>query len=188
MAPVVPVAPAVPVVPVAPAAPAASRSVRALAWFLALTGTPEEHADTEFLSAGFDSVGLVTLSERISQEHGLSLYPTVFFEYPTPRQFAEFLVEEAPGLVDTMAAPAAPAAPTAPADQAPQAAPEPKAAPEAAVPAAPAEPTPVARATVTPRTPDAAHAAEPPHSPRRHPGRGTSQSWAPPSGCPPRAP
>ncbi|WP_314252023.1 polyketide synthase [Streptomyces sp. DSM 40907] len=160
--PAVPVAPAVPVVTAAPTAPAVSRSVRALAWFLALTGTPEEHADTEFLSAGFDSVGLVTLSERISQEHGLSLYPTVFFEYPTPRQFAEFLVEEAPGLVGTMAAP------TAPADQAPEVAPEPEvasepeAAPEPAVPAASAEPTPVARATVTvtPRTPDAAHAAE----------------------------
>ncbi|MEN8652181.1 beta-ketoacyl synthase N-terminal-like domain-containing protein [Streptomyces sp. 21So2-11] len=158
VAPVVPVAPAVPVVPAAPTAPAASRSVRALAWFLALTGTPEEHADTEFLSAGFDSVGLVTLSERISQEHGLSLYPTVFFEYPTPRQFAEFLLEEAPGLVDTMAASAAPA------DQAPEVAPEPKVSPEPAVPAASAEPTPVARATVTvtPRTPEAAHAAEHP--------------------------
>ncbi|MGW6823882.1 beta-ketoacyl synthase N-terminal-like domain-containing protein, partial [Streptomyces sp. NPDC055005] len=136
--------PARPVAPPVPAAPTASRPVRALAWFLALTGTPEEHADTEFLSAGFDSVGLVTLSERISQEHGLSLYPTVFFEYPTPRQFAEFLAEEAPALVDAQAAPTTPP---------PVAAPGPEATPEAAaktseataqpeVPAAPKEDAP----------------------------------------------
>ncbi|MFD5891894.1 beta-ketoacyl synthase N-terminal-like domain-containing protein, partial [Streptomyces sp. NPDC060334] len=165
-----------PVAPPVPAAPTASRPVRALAWFLALTGTPEEHADTEFLSAGFDSVGLVTLSERISQEHGLSLYPTVFFEYPTPRQFAEFLAEEAPALVDTQAAPTAPP---------PVAAPDPEATPESVaktsaataqpeVPAAPKEhaltgqaPTahaPKARATATvtatprPVAADAGHA------------------------------
>ncbi|MET9558632.1 beta-ketoacyl synthase N-terminal-like domain-containing protein, partial [Streptomyces sp. NPDC006645] len=148
-APAAPVIPAVPVpVPTAsvtPAVPAASRSARALNWFLALTGTSEEHADTEFLSAGFDSVGLVALSERISEEHGLSLYPTVFFEYPTPRQFADFLVEEAPGLIDTLAAPAAPEVPEA-------------------TPVAPAvapvsePPAPVARTTVTSRRPE----AEPP--------------------------
>ncbi|MEV6426101.1 beta-ketoacyl synthase N-terminal-like domain-containing protein, partial [Streptomyces sp. NPDC051662] len=127
--------------PAAPAAPAASRSARALTWFLALTGTSEEHTDTEFLSAGFDSVGLVTLSERISQEHGLSLYPTVFFEYPTPRQFADFLVDEAPELVDTLADPAV-----------------------AEVPEVPEVPVPMARATVTSRRPEAEPPAKSPVS------------------------
>ncbi|MFC8826501.1 beta-ketoacyl synthase N-terminal-like domain-containing protein [Streptomyces sp. NPDC057137] len=120
-------------------APAASRSALALTWFLALTETSEEHTDTEFLSAGFDSVGLVALSERISQEHGLSLYPTVFFEYPTPRQFADFLADEAPQLVDTLAAPAA-----------------------AEVPA-PEVPAPVARTTATSRSPEP-EPAEPPEA------------------------
>ncbi|MFJ3875888.1 beta-ketoacyl synthase N-terminal-like domain-containing protein [Streptomyces sp. NPDC090077] len=140
--------------PAAPAAPPASRSARALAWFLSLTDTPAEDADKEFLSAGFDSVGLVGLSERISQEHGVSLYPTVFFEYPTPRQFAEFLVEEEPGLVDGLAAPAAPAQ---------EAAPHAEPAPEPTAPA-PAEPVPPARAaaTATPREPEPARTPEPP--------------------------
>ncbi|MFJ6637065.1 beta-ketoacyl synthase N-terminal-like domain-containing protein, partial [Streptomyces sp. NPDC091376] len=171
-APVAPVAAVVPPAPVAalpseptsltpapprsaaPAAPAASRSARALTWFLALTGTSEEHIDTEFLSAGFDSVGLVTLSERISQEHGLSLYPTVFFEYPTPRQFADFLVEEAPQLVDMLAAPAAQVSEAGPASEV---APASEAAPTVAE-----VPAPVARATVTPRKSEAELPAEPP--------------------------
>ncbi|MEV0944975.1 beta-ketoacyl synthase N-terminal-like domain-containing protein, partial [Micromonospora wenchangensis] len=85
---------------------------RALAWFLALSGTDAEHVDAEFLSAGFDSVGLVGLSERLSREHGLSLYPTVFFEYPTPRSFAQHLVDEAPDFVAALAAPPPPGPPT----------------------------------------------------------------------------
>ncbi|SCE77022.1 Acyl transferase domain-containing protein [Micromonospora matsumotoense] len=86
---------------------------RALAWFLALAGTDAEHVDVEFLSAGFDSVGLVGLSERLSREHGLSLYPTVFFEYPTPRSFAQHLVDEAPEFVAALTASPAPVAPDA---------------------------------------------------------------------------
>ncbi|WDZ83562.1 type I polyketide synthase [Micromonospora cathayae] len=77
---------------------------RALGWFLAEAGTGEEQADTEFLSAGFDSVGLVGLSDRLSREHGLALYPTVFFEYPTPRSFAQHLVDEAPEFVASLPA------------------------------------------------------------------------------------
>ncbi|MFF9070280.1 beta-ketoacyl synthase N-terminal-like domain-containing protein [Streptomyces sp. NPDC014891] len=129
--------------PAAEPAPAAvgTPSARALAWFLALTDTPEEHADTEFLSAGFDSVGLVALSERISQEHDLSLYPTVFFEYATPRQFAEFLTEEAPELVDRLPGPSTSHAPpvTGP-EAAPVTAEEPAAQPHPTTPVAPALP------------------------------------------------
>ncbi|MFI5621759.1 beta-ketoacyl synthase N-terminal-like domain-containing protein, partial [Streptomyces sp. NPDC051567] len=79
-----------------------SPEVRVLAWFLRLTGISADHVDTEFLSAGYDSVGLVGLSDRISQEHGLSLYPTVFFEYPTPREFVAYLVDEAPDFASTV--------------------------------------------------------------------------------------
>ncbi|MDG4819260.1 beta-ketoacyl synthase N-terminal-like domain-containing protein [Micromonospora sp. WMMD956] len=145
--PPVPPVPAVPAgqpaaAPPAPAAtpapPPAARAggvasvspvARALAWFLALSGTDAEHADTEFLSAGFDSVGLVGLSDRLSREHGLSLYPTVFFEYPTPRSFAQHLVDEAPDFVASLAAP--PAGPAGPAS-APDPTPEPPVAPAAA--------------------------------------------------------
>ncbi|WP_187284203.1 polyketide synthase dehydratase domain-containing protein, partial [Streptomyces sp. adm13(2018)] len=129
--------------PAAEPAPAAfgTPSARALAWFLALTGTSEEHADTEFLSAGFDSVGLVALSERISQEHDLSLYPTVFFEYATPRQFADFLTEEAPELVDRLPSPSTPGAPPAAAAEAAPAAPQaPTAQPLPTAPVAPEVP------------------------------------------------
>ncbi|MCX5205626.1 acyltransferase domain-containing protein [Streptomyces sp. NBC_00237] len=120
-----------------------STAARVLAWFLDLTGVPEEHADTEFLSAGFDSVGLVALSERVSQEYGLSLYPTVFFEYPTPRQFAAFALEEAPDLLERPGVRAAPADPPPPSADAPAQAP---------VPEPPAEPVPAReRLAVSPR-------------------------------------
>ncbi|WP_260475221.1 type I polyketide synthase [Streptomyces sp. WAC 06725] len=109
------VAPSAPAPPTRPA-PAARdgrppSSGRVLAWFLELTGTSEDDADTEFLSAGFDSVGLVSLSERISQEFGLSLYPTVFFEYPTPRRFAEFVLAEEPALAASLIPPLQPDSP-----------------------------------------------------------------------------
>ncbi|MFC7934458.1 beta-ketoacyl synthase N-terminal-like domain-containing protein, partial [Streptomyces cinereoruber] len=163
--------PAAPVVQPAPAAAVGSPSARVLAWFLALTGTSEEHADTEFLSAGFDSVGLVGLSERISREHDLSLYPTVFFEYPTPRQFADFLTEEAPELVDRLPSPSAratpevPAAPKLPAPRVAEVTPVVDAAPEPPAPPRPPEPpqppVPAARITpvATPRTVDGAASA-----------------------------
>ncbi|WP_338894780.1 beta-ketoacyl synthase N-terminal-like domain-containing protein [Streptomyces sp. TG1A-60] len=131
---------------------------RVLAWFLELTGTSADDADTEFLSAGFDSVGLVSLSERISQEFGLSLYPTVFFEYPTPRQFADFVLTEAPELAATLipsprpadetstpaeptAVDEAPTAPGAPADSTPAPRPPTTTAAARAVPT-PSVPTP----------------------------------------------
>ncbi|NWJ72055.1 acyltransferase domain-containing protein [Pseudonocardia sp. ICBG1122] len=147
-----------------------------LDWFLAETGLGRDAADEEFLSAGFDSVGLVELSERLSRDRDLSLYPTVFFEFPTPQRFAAFLAEDAPALVRTLrgerpvtpgagtggtgrppvagtAPPATPARTPSPAAAQPAATPEtaPAAAPVAAAPAAavaaaPAEPDPAGRA------------------------------------------
>ncbi|MET9799078.1 beta-ketoacyl synthase N-terminal-like domain-containing protein, partial [Nocardiopsis alba] len=81
---------------------------RALAWFLAVTGIPEEDADTELLSAGYDSAGLVELSERLSREYGLDLYPTEFFEFPTPRDFARGLAERGPDTVAGLTVPTVP--------------------------------------------------------------------------------
>ncbi|MGW5880526.1 beta-ketoacyl synthase N-terminal-like domain-containing protein, partial [Nocardiopsis terrae] len=84
---------------------AGATASRALAWFLAVTGIPEEEADTEFMSAGFDSAGLVELSDRLSTEYGLDLYPTEFFEFPTPTAFAENLAEQQPGAVAGLGVP-----------------------------------------------------------------------------------
>ncbi len=75
-----------------------------LDWFLDEAGLGHDDTDEEFLSTGFDSVGLVDLSERLSRERGLSLYPTVFFEFPTPGRFAAFLAEDAPELVRALRA------------------------------------------------------------------------------------
>ncbi|WP_236245887.1 beta-ketoacyl synthase N-terminal-like domain-containing protein [Streptomyces sp. CC210A] len=192
------------------AAPAAvgSPTARALAWFLALTGTSEEHADTEFLSAGFDSVGLVALSERISREHDLSLYPTVFFEYPTPRQFAEFLTEEAPELVERLPGPVTPATAAAPERGTPPAepdAPRPRQTrrprPPPPPPRRPApghrsrrtssrhrrarRPRPLRRRGRPPPPGGPAPRARPhPARPHRQRGSATSPSSAPRSGCP----
>ncbi|MFF3857476.1 beta-ketoacyl synthase N-terminal-like domain-containing protein, partial [Micromonospora sp. NPDC002575] len=156
-------APAPSPVPQAAALPggvaSASPVARALAWFLALSGTDAEHADTEFLSAGFDSVGLVGLSDRLSREHGLSLYPTVFFEYPTPRSFAQHLVDEAPDFVASLAAPpAVPVGPAVAADPIPD---PPVAPPPAAATAGPPPVTaPLPTVTAPPPAVDDARAAE----------------------------
>ncbi|WP_304452589.1 type I polyketide synthase [Nocardiopsis sp. YSL2] len=84
-------------------------AARALAWFLAVTGIREEDADTELLSAGYDSAGLVELSDRLSREYGLDLYPTEFFEFPTPRDFARDLAERGPDVVAGLTVPTDPA-------------------------------------------------------------------------------
>lgn len=50
--------------------------------------------DTELTEFGLDSIGLTSLSNTLNRTYGLTLNPTVFFEYPTIRDFAEHLVEE----------------------------------------------------------------------------------------------
>ncbi len=66
---------------------------RLLHWLLALMGRSTDIADTEFLSAGLDSMQLVQLSEQIAARAHVDLYPTVFFEYPTPRELVAYFVE-----------------------------------------------------------------------------------------------
>ncbi|WP_371578055.1 beta-ketoacyl synthase N-terminal-like domain-containing protein [Streptomyces sp. NBC_01314] len=146
---------------------------RVLDWFLELTGTSADDADTEFLSAGFDSVGLVSLSERISQEFGLSLYPTVFFEHPTPRRFAEFVLTEAPDRAAALVPSPRPADETS-APAGPPAADEPTTAPRT-----PADPTPAPRPhTTRPATP-ASPTPDPVPAPDLHPTPNRSPASVP---------
>jgi polyketide synthase PksN len=51
-------------------------------------------ADTELNEYGFDSITLTEFGNRLNQEYSLELIPTIFFEHPTLRGFAEYLVEE----------------------------------------------------------------------------------------------
>jgi len=44
-------------------------------------------------SYGFDSITLTGLTNRLNQQYGLELPPTLFFEYPTLNGFAKYLVE-----------------------------------------------------------------------------------------------
>lgn len=50
--------------------------------------------DTPFLSLGMDSASLVALAGKIEKQISAQLYPTIFFEYPTPREFLAFLLLE----------------------------------------------------------------------------------------------
>ncbi|MCQ4165443.1 SDR family NAD(P)-dependent oxidoreductase, partial [Tahibacter harae] len=48
-------------------------------------------ADAELSEYGFDSISLTALTNRLNGEFGLSLMPTVFFEYPSLRSLAQHL-------------------------------------------------------------------------------------------------
>ncbi|MCY7296750.1 SDR family NAD(P)-dependent oxidoreductase, partial [Alteromonas sp. a30] len=50
--------------------------------------------DTELSDYGFDSITLTTFSNEIGNEFGISVQPTIFFEYPTLGDFADYLLEE----------------------------------------------------------------------------------------------
>jgi len=65
------------------------RNTEHLLWFLRQANLSVEDADLEFLETGFDSIALVELSDRLASEYALPLYPTIFFEFPTPRVFVE---------------------------------------------------------------------------------------------------
>jgi polyketide synthase PksN len=50
--------------------------------------------DTELLEYGFDSIILTQFGNTFNQEYKLELAPTIFFEHPTIRSFASYLVKE----------------------------------------------------------------------------------------------
>lgn len=51
----------------------------------------ELDADGDFAEYGFDSISLTELSNRVNADWDLSVSPAVFFEYLTPREFADYL-------------------------------------------------------------------------------------------------
>ncbi|MHA6907989.1 SDR family NAD(P)-dependent oxidoreductase [Ralstonia pseudosolanacearum] len=50
--------------------------------------------DTEFNDYGFDSIMLTELGNRLNHAYRLDLTPTVFFEYPTLNDFADYLAKQ----------------------------------------------------------------------------------------------
>ncbi|MEJ2417505.1 MAG: SDR family NAD(P)-dependent oxidoreductase [Exilibacterium sp.] len=60
-----------------------------------LKAQPEDiHPDEELSAYGFDSVTLTGFAGQLNRDYRLALTPTIFFEYPTLRKFAAYLVEE----------------------------------------------------------------------------------------------
>ncbi|MCK9395482.1 MAG: SDR family NAD(P)-dependent oxidoreductase [Methylobacter sp.] len=53
-------------------------------------------ADAEFSDYGFDSITLTDFSNKLNQQYRLELTPTIFFEYPTIADFADWLASEYP--------------------------------------------------------------------------------------------
>src|SRR5262249_17422520 len=56
--------------------------------------TEDIDADTELIEYGFDSITLTEFSNTINQEYKLELTPTIFFEHPTIRSSADYLLKE----------------------------------------------------------------------------------------------
>jgi polyketide synthase PksN len=50
--------------------------------------------NAELSEFGFDSISLTAFGNALNQAYGLELAPTIFFEYPTVRTFAEYLARE----------------------------------------------------------------------------------------------
>ncbi|MBU6398828.1 MAG: SDR family NAD(P)-dependent oxidoreductase, partial [Verrucomicrobia bacterium] len=64
----------------------------------AVLGMPATEIDVDegFNEMGFDSITLKQLAERLKTDWGVSIAPNLFFSYPNPRAFAEFLRQEFP--------------------------------------------------------------------------------------------
>ncbi len=77
-----------------------------LTWLGALMDVEldEDQCETEFLSLGLDSTMLVTLTQKVEKEAGIKLYPTVFFEYQTPLEFVDYMLEDFAEACETLVA------------------------------------------------------------------------------------
>lgn len=64
-------------------------------WLIDTLGIPISNIDekTNFLSLGLDSIQLVEASRKIGKILNIKLYPTIFFEYQTPKEFEQYLHE-----------------------------------------------------------------------------------------------
>ncbi|MEV8505696.1 type I polyketide synthase [Actinoplanes sp. NPDC051475] len=69
---------------------------------------------SRFGDIGFDSLTAVELRNRLTAATAVKLPATLIFDYPTPRQLAEFLLEKVRGSAGSTPAPALPAVGTAP--------------------------------------------------------------------------
>jgi acyl transferase domain-containing protein len=67
------------------------------------SGAEEIEADVEFIDLGFSSLLAVEFRDRISTALGIRLPAAMIYEYPTPEELVEYLVEE----VDELEEPAA---------------------------------------------------------------------------------
>ncbi|MFD9789950.1 SDR family NAD(P)-dependent oxidoreductase [Streptomyces sp. NPDC059070] len=87
-------APAAPAAPAADALPAVARDIL-VAEISGQLHVPVEEMDEdgELGEYGFDSISLTELANRLNERHGLSLAPTVFFEYRTVGSLAAHLVD-----------------------------------------------------------------------------------------------
>lgn len=64
-------------------------------WLIDVLEIPINNIDekTNFLSLGLDSMQLVEASRKIGKILNIKLYPTIFFEYQTPKEFEQYLRE-----------------------------------------------------------------------------------------------
>ncbi len=61
------------------------------------TGRPLESitADTPFHQLGLDSLSAVLILHKIEAQYKIDVNPIVFWDYPTPSSFAEFVSKQA---------------------------------------------------------------------------------------------
>lgn len=63
-----------------------------MSWLSAVTEVSIDDSDVEFLDLGLDSVRLVELSGIVEEGTGVTLHPTIMFEYPTLETFSQYLI------------------------------------------------------------------------------------------------
>ncbi|MBW0013179.1 type I polyketide synthase, partial [Mycobacterium sp.] len=73
---------------------------RNAATVLGLPGSPDVDADRAFHSLGFDSLTAVELRNRLKSATGLTLSPTLIFDYPTPAVLAGHLDAQLAATID----------------------------------------------------------------------------------------
>jgi acyl transferase domain-containing protein/acyl carrier protein/SAM-dependent methyltransferase len=60
----------------------------------------EVYAEAEFSDFGFDSISFMAFATELNRNYGLDLSPTIFFEHPTVRQLAEYLMAKHRSLLE----------------------------------------------------------------------------------------
>ena len=76
---------------------------------LGRSGPQDINPEAAFQDLGFDSLSAIELRNRLKTATGLSLSPTLIFDYPTPGALAGYLGQQLIGVVEAVRAPALPA-------------------------------------------------------------------------------